>query len=502
MGCGGSKPEPAHSSPVTSAKSKSAPQSVPESTAPPPKTPDQKFNHVYKMGKSLGEGAFSKVNEGTHKTTGQVYAVKVVVKGKLTQEDELALKDEITILTELSHPNIIRLYDVYDEPQYYYLITEIVRGGELFDRVVAKSYYSEKEARDVCKILLGALEYCHDQSVAHRDLKPENLLLLSGTNDTDIKLADFGFAKKVTSEACLKTQCGTPGYVAPEILEGVPYGTKSDMWSIGVIMYILLGGYPPFIEENQRELFRKIRKGEFEFHVEYWGHVSSDAKALISALITVNPKKRLTAKEALANQWIAGSDAALAGKSLGKNLEEFKKFNAKRKFRAAVKAVVATNKIKTFRQANAGVLARKLTEKEKEEIKEAFDMFDTDGGGTIDMGELGEVMKKMGQNLSGEDLREMFDSVDTDGNGEIDFEEFQVMMQSSIGDMDENKELVDAFKVFDVDGDGTTTRDEVKQLMEKFGQKLTDAEMDAVMKEVDTDGDGEIDFGEFCQMMK
>lgn len=143
----------------------------------------------------------------------------------------------------------------------------------------------------------------------------------------------------------MTTQCGTPGYVAPEILEGVPYDTKADMWSLGVIVYILLGGYPPFIEQNQRDLFRKIRKGQYEFHEEYWGQVSEGAKDLISSLLTVSPTRRLSAPEALSNAWMTGDASRLAGKDLGKNLEEFKKFNAKRKFKGAVKAVIASNKI-------------------------------------------------------------------------------------------------------------------------------------------------------------
>jgi calcium/calmodulin-dependent protein kinase I len=213
----------------------------------------------------LGEGAFAVVKQGTKKGTSESYAIKIVTKAKLTEEDDKALQDEISILMDMRHPHIIRLYETFEDPKFYYLVTEEMYGGELFDRVVAKSYYNEKEARDVTKILLEALKYCHSQQVAHRDLKPENLLLQSADNDSDLKIADFGFAKRCTGgEACLTTQCGTPGYVAPEILEGVPYGTSSDMWSIGVIVYILLGGYPPFIEQDQKKLFFRIRKGEYE----------------------------------------------------------------------------------------------------------------------------------------------------------------------------------------------------------------------------------------------
>jgi len=215
----------------------------------------------------------------------------------------------------------------------------------LFDRIVSKSFYNEKEARDVCKILFEAIGYCHKHQVAHRDLKPENLLLRSEDNDSEIKIADFGFAKKVLTPNSLTTQCGTPGYVAPEILEGAAYDTKSDMWSLGVIVYILLGGYPPFIEQNQRELFRKIRKGQYEFHEEYWGSVSADAKDLISSLLTVSPSKRLSAEEALKHKWMTQDESVLAGQDLGTNLSELRKYNAKRKFKAAVNAVMLANKV-------------------------------------------------------------------------------------------------------------------------------------------------------------
>jgi len=310
-----------------------------------PQAVGDSFSDNYKIGKALGEGAFSVVREAVNRKSNESYAVKVITRAKLSAEDELALKDEISILQSLKHENIIFLYSSYSEPTFYYLVTEMMKGGELFDRIVAKTYYNEKEARDVCKILFEAIAYCHGQGIAHRDLKPENLLLQSKTNDRDIKIADFGFAKKVSSEECLLTQCGTPGYVAPEILRGVPYGQKSDMWSLGVIAYILIGGYPPFIEQNQRELFRKIKRGSYEFHVEYWGQISREAKDLISALLTVEPKRRLNAQASLEQPWMTGSDDYLVGQDLGVNLVEFKRFNAKRKLRQAVFTLMATNKL-------------------------------------------------------------------------------------------------------------------------------------------------------------
>lgn len=262
-------------------------------TPQPSSSSGKRFEELYRLKGVLGTGAFSTVREGCHRSSTNVtYAVKCVNRKKLSEEDEAALLDEVDILKEMKYPHIIRLYDFFIESSTYYLVMERMSGGELFDRIVQKAYYNEKEARDVCKIVLEAVRYCHDNNIAHRDLKPENLLLLSESDDSAVKIADFGFAKKVTSSQSLTTQCGTPGYVAPEILEGTPYDTKADMWSVGVILYILLGGYPPFIENNQKDLFRKIRKGQYEFHEEYWGTVSAEAKELISSLLTVKPHNR------------------------------------------------------------------------------------------------------------------------------------------------------------------------------------------------------------------
>ncbi|CAH0375498.1 unnamed protein product [Pelagomonas calceolata] len=203
--------------------------------------------------KELGTGAFSRVilatsNEGTK------VAVKCISKnGELKQEDIDSLHEEVAVLRSVDHPNIVKLYDFFDEKRYYYMAIELMEGGELFERIVKKTFYNEMDARGLVRILLDALAYLHHRGIVHRDLKPENLLLKSPFNDFDIKLADFGFAKKVEGKS-LDTQCGTPGYVAPEILKGKKYGTAVDMWSCGVIVYILLGGYPP--RGAASELFR------------------------------------------------------------------------------------------------------------------------------------------------------------------------------------------------------------------------------------------------------
>jgi calcium/calmodulin-dependent protein kinase I len=334
------------SSTMPSSQQSTIPYEYPTTTPEPDSTSGMRFDELYRLKGVLGTGAFSTVREGYHRNNNSIsFAVKCINRKKLSEEDEAALLDEVSILQELKHQHIIRLFDFFDEPNTYYLVMERMRGGELFDRIVAKAYYNEKEARDTCKIVLEAVGYCHENHVAHRDLKPENLLLLSDVDDSQVKIADFGFAKKVYEPNSLTTQCGTPGYVAPEILEGTAYDERADMWSVGVILYILLGGYPPFIESTQRDLFRKIRKGDYEFHEEYWGTVSAEAKELISSLLTVDSTDRLTADEALENEWILGDDAKLASKDLGGNLEKLRNFNAKRKFRAAVHTVMAANKL-------------------------------------------------------------------------------------------------------------------------------------------------------------
>lgn len=191
--------------------------------------------------------------------------------------------------------------------------------------------------------MLNAIKYCHDRNVVHRDLKPENLLLRSKTDDADIKLADFGFAIKTRGDKYLKTQCGTPGYVAPEILEKQPYGKPVDMWSIGVIAYILLGGYPPFYDDNQAKLFKKIKKAEYEFHADYWGSISTEAKDLIKGLLTLDVDARLTIDKALGHKWLHPDlISSLTKRSLDSNLAEFKKYNAQRKFKGAAKAIMVS----------------------------------------------------------------------------------------------------------------------------------------------------------------
>ncbi|RLN98171.1 hypothetical protein BBJ28_00018027 [Nothophytophthora sp. Chile5] len=310
------------------------------------------FEEQYSLGKVIGSGTFSVVRIAVHRPSGQRYAIKCIKRDGLVAEDIEALTTEVAILKQMNHPNIMILHDFFVEEKFYYLVTEFMEGGELFDRIVEKSYYNEREARDLVKLLLEAIKYCHDANIVHRDLKPENLLLTSKDDDASIKLADFGFAKKVEVDSDgLVTACGTPGYVAPEILEGKPYGKTVDIWSIGVITYILLCGYPPFHDDNHNALFKKIKKGKFQFDSPYWDHVSDDAKDLISQMLVVDPEKRYsvavvvancraTVDQLLAHRWVTGTEVATV--QLTSALEELRRFNARRKFKAAVSTVSTT----------------------------------------------------------------------------------------------------------------------------------------------------------------
>ena len=310
------------------------------------------FDDFYDMDtEELGKGAYAVVHKCKRKSDGKELAVKICDRTKLSGEEEEGLQDEISILKALDHGNIVKLYDVFEEMDKYYLVMEMCNGGELFDRIVLKQKYNEKEARDLIKILLEAIKYIHDNRVVHRDLKPENLLLESKNDDANVKIADFGFAQRLEDNQLLKDQCGTPGYVAPEIIRMKLYDTKVDMWSIGVISYIILAGYPPFYSEDQKKLFRKIKNGEYVFHSPHWDDVSQDAKDYISGLLTVNPASRLSADDALKHPWITSADDVLASRDLSGAVTEMKRFNAKRKFRAGVRAIVMMNRMNHLKDA-------------------------------------------------------------------------------------------------------------------------------------------------------
>ncbi len=306
------------------------------------------FEERYTLKEVIGKGAFSEVKRCTLNAKKTVHAVKIINKSALTTEDMTLLTNEINILSMLSHPNIIHMSEFVDEKNKLYIVTELVEGGELFDRIVRKETYSEKDARGLVKVLLSTIAYLHDQKIVHRDLKPENLLLMSTQDDMNIKIADFGLAKYEDKLIEGEVPCGTPGYVAPEILLGKKYGAEVDIWSIGVITYILIAGYPPFYEEDQKKLFKRIKAAKYDFHKQHWENKSKESIDIIKHMLCKDQKQRWTAKKLLDHPWMHQSEQELEKNSLSGSQVTLRRFNARRRFRAATQAIILTNRIRTL----------------------------------------------------------------------------------------------------------------------------------------------------------
>ncbi len=303
--------------------------------------PKKKTIHdFYQVEKELGKGTFAVVNLARRVEDGEEVAIKVIDKRKC--KDTAALRNEVSCLKTCEHPNIIRLFELFESKSKVYLVMEVVHGGELFDRIVQLGKYTEKDARGLFQNLVGAIGYLHERSIVHRDLKPENLLV-SETTNVDVKLADFGLSVVVKDGEQLDSCAGTPGYVAPEVLAHVGYGTPVDCWALGVILYILLAGFPPFHDADMSSLFKKIMKGQYTMPSPYWDSVSEDGKDLIRKILVVDPKQRLTAEQIMEHPWMK---ADLPEKNLDSTIIELKKYNARRKFRAGVMAVMAANRFK------------------------------------------------------------------------------------------------------------------------------------------------------------
>eukprot|EP00980_Cylindrotheca_fusiformis_P030184 scaffold24525_cov162-Cylindrotheca_fusiformis.AAC.1 len=277
----------------------------------------QTFEDVYLAGKVLGDGAFSKVVLGRHKRTGQEFAVKIIDRSKMHWGGRDALEDEIQNMRKLREaPCVVKYQDVFYEEARCFLVVELLPGGELFGRIIQKGTFSEKEARDASKCVLSALDYMHERRVAHRDMKPENLLLVDAVAINQVKLSDFGFAKTVDKKNSCRTLCGTPGYLAPEILERWPaYDVVCDMWGFGVILFLLLGGYLPFdpsASNDVNAVFERTRNGEYYFYPQRWQNISKMAKDLVARCLNINPNKRITSRKALQHPWIQAGEASLS----------------------------------------------------------------------------------------------------------------------------------------------------------------------------------------------
>ncbi|XP_044258063.1 calcium/calmodulin-dependent protein kinase type II delta chain isoform X3 [Tribolium madens] len=317
-----------------------------------------RFSDNYDLKEELGKGAFSVVRRCVQKSTGLEFAAKIINTKKLSARDFQKLEREARICRKLQHPNIVRLHDSIQEENFHYLVFDLVTGGELFEDIVAREFYSEADASHCIQQILESVNHCHQNGVVHRDLKPENLLLASKAKGAAVKLADFGLAIEVQGEQqAWFGFAGTPGYLSPEVLKKEPYGKPVDIWACGVILYILLVGYPPFWDEDQHRLYAQIKAGAYDYPSPEWDTVTPEAKNLINQMLTVNPGKRITASEALKHPWICQRERVASVVHRQETVDCLKKFNARRKLKGAILTTMLATR--NFSKCGRSIIVKK-----------------------------------------------------------------------------------------------------------------------------------------------
>jgi len=448
----------------------------------------KKISEFYQIEKKkLGEGSYGSVSKAKNLSTGAVRACKSISKTHMTNTDRF--KAEISLMKIMDHPNIIKLYETFEDHRNVYLIMELCSGGELFDRIIEAGHFTEVQAATLMQQIIRAIYYMHENRVCHRDLKPENFLFLSKDpiDKNLLKIIDFGLSCKFQPGETLTTKAGTPYYVAPQVLAG-KYGHESDLWSCGVIMFVLLCGYPPFFGETDAEVLVKVKMGNFSFNPADWKNISDDAKNLIRNLLRMNPRDRYSAEQALNHEWIKNKAPAAKNVTLHStfvdNLRGFR----------------SQNKLK---KAALQIIAGQLSEGQIKNLRETFQALDNNGDGLLTSAEMKDGLAKCGLKDVPADLQAILEDVDADGSGVIDYTEFLAATLDKKLYMQEQA-CWSAFRVFDRNGDGRISLDELKGVL--TNGDVTDAfagqDMEALMKEVDTSGDNEIDFDEFMAMMR
>ena len=439
----------------------------------------------YTFGKVIGTGTFGQVRLAKHKPTKQTRAVKIMQKSKV---DLKILMNEINILAKLSHPNIMQVYEVYDDNTNVYIVSEYCKGGELFDIISQKGSFSEKDACVIMKQLMSAICYSHQNSIIHRDLKPENILMDNNSDDLTIKIIDWGCAQTIKASKQSKQADGTAYYIAPEVLKG-EYNEKCDIWACGVIFYILLCGYPPFNGDTDDDIYDAILKGKFQFPEEDWDQVSDDAKDLIKKMLKKDVKKRLSALETMEHVWFKKhQEKGVYDKKLAKNvLSNMKKF---KKHRILEKTIISF------------IINQLVKKDERQELEKQFKDWDTNGDGVLSREEIINGYRKTYGKVDENEIDNMIKSIDLDGNGVIDYNEF---LACSINQdkILRNDNLRICFDEFDTDGSGKISVDEISAIF-KNGSKENPEDIEAfknMVKAADENGDGEISFEEFQDIM-
>ncbi|KAK7280781.1 hypothetical protein RJT34_25848 [Clitoria ternatea] len=440
---------------------------------------------LYIFDKELGRGQFGVTRLCTQKATGRRYACKSIPRRKLSRKKEIDdVKREIMILQHLTgQPNIVEFKGAYEDKQSVHLVMELCLGGELFDRITAKGSYSESEAASIFRQIVNVVHACHFMGVMHRDLKPENFLLVSKDPNAPLKATDFGLSVFIEEGKVYREVVGSAYYVAPEVLNR-NYGKEIDVWSAGIILYILLSGVPPFWAETENGIFEAILRGRLDLESAPWPSISAAAKDLIRKMLNSDPKKRITAAEALEHPWMKEGGQASAKPIDNAVLIRMKQFRAMNKMKKLALKVIAEN----------------LSEEEIKGLKQMFNNMDTDRSGTITYDELKSGLTKLGSKLSESELRQLMEAADVDNSGTIDYQEF-ITATINRHKLEKEEHLFKAFQYFDKDNSGFITRDELRQALTEY-QMGDEATIDEVIDDVDTDNDGKINYQEFVAMMK
>jgi len=332
------------------------------------------FRSIYQLNSKIKSGSFATVCAGTHRVSRKKVAIKCTLRKKIKPYDDAVVYSEVGILMTLRHKYICPITDFFVQDDCYFMVLEYMEGGDLFDRLGKKKSYNENDARDLCKNLLEAVAFLHDNKIAHCDLKHNNLLLMCKDDDSFIKIADFGFAARVYAPNCLSDQCGTPYFVAPEIILRSPFGEKSDMWSVGVIMYCLLCGHVPFNGRRNVDLFRAVVNCQYTFGPE-WDSMSSQSKSLIKSLLVTDPSTRMSAREALQSEWINLDADELESSMLSEASKQLSVFNARQKLKSIILTTQCAMAIQSFgvRKKHNLLVSREETPDEEVDVDYASD---------------------------------------------------------------------------------------------------------------------------------